>query len=46
MTEENKTKATTAIKEKQREKEHKPSDEVSMRQLLECGVHLGHQTKR
>ena len=33
------------IKEKT-EQESKESEVVSMRQLLECGVHFGHQTKR
>ena len=40
-----KEKATTTTKEKTT---HQPDENniVSMRQLLECGVHFGHQTKR
>ena len=34
------------IKEKTEHEKNEDSEVVSMRQLLECGVHFGHQTKR
>ena len=42
MTKENKT----VIKDKGKEYTENNNNIVSMRQLLECGVHFGHQTKR
>ena len=38
--------ATAEAKQKTNSEEERSDEIVSMRQLLECGVHFGHQTKR